>query len=248
MANDRYPIDDPKIIRFIKRLETTMEYFYFSSCLPWLNYIAPQITKINVINSHARDIKAMFEKVVQEQKDIMNPDGDPRNFIEAYLQEMRLPGNEGMKEEQLVGMITDFFEAGGETVGTTLSWIILFLVLNQDVQRRCREEIDNSGIGKFPKYSDRNKLPFVEATIMEVQRMACVAPGGLEHITREHIKDFHGYEVPKNTFVLYNIYHFHHDPEVWADPLEFKPERFLIKEGSELKVVKKEQFVSFWLG
>ena len=51
-------------------------------------------------------------------------------------------------KEDLIGICIDFFEAGGETVGSTLSWFILFMALHRDVQEKCAEEIGNS-LGKF---------------------------------------------------------------------------------------------------
>ena len=41
----------------------------------------------------------------------------------------------------LIGICMDFFEAGGETVGSTLSWLFMFMSLNQDAQERCHKEL-----------------------------------------------------------------------------------------------------------
>ena len=35
----------------------------------------------------------------------------------------------------------DLFEAGGETVGSTLSWVLLYLALNPEAQEKCYQEI-----------------------------------------------------------------------------------------------------------
>ena len=37
--------------------------------------------------------------------------------------------------------------------------------------------------------------------------------------------------MPKGSIVISNIWHMTHDPAVWEDPYEFKPERFLDEEG-----------------
>ena len=51
-------------------------------------------------------------------------------------------------KDDLIGIFLDFFGAGGETVGTTLSWFILFMMLYPDVQEKCFKEIQ-SGIGRI---------------------------------------------------------------------------------------------------
>ncbi|CAI9291265.1 unnamed protein product [Lactuca saligna] len=37
-----------------------------------------------------------------------------------------------------------------------------------------------------------------------------------------------GYTIPKGTIVYMNVWALHRDPKIWTNPLEFKPERFLI--------------------
>ena len=43
---------------------------------------------------------------------------------------------------------------------------------------------------------DRPRLPYTEATIMEIQRLSCVAPGGLDHKSQEDF-ELDGYHMPK---------------------------------------------------
>ncbi|KAK4390622.1 cytochrome [Sesamum angolense] len=38
-----------------------------------------------------------------------------------------------------------------------------------------------------------------------------------------------GYYIPAGTRLMVNIWKLHRDPQVWDDPLEFQPERFLTK-------------------
>jgi cytochrome P450 family 2 subfamily J len=82
--------------------------------------------------------------------------------------------------EQLVQTLIDLFVAGTETTSSTLSFALLFMTREQEMQDRVRAEIhDVLGRDRFPESSDRQDLPFTEATLMEIQRMANVAPRGL---------------------------------------------------------------------
>lgn len=46
-----------------------------------------------------------------------------------------------------------------------------------------------------------------------------------------------GYRIPKETTVLMSVYDLHFDPKLFAEPDEFKPERFITENG-EIKVPK----------
>ena len=45
---------------------------------------------------------------------------------------------------------------------------------------------------------DRLNLPFTDATIMEIQRLSCVAPSGLDHKSMEDF-ELDGYHLPKGS-------------------------------------------------
>ena len=69
----------------------------------------------------------------EETLDIENP----RDFIDVYLIEMAKHKNDmEFTKVDLAVCLLDFLHAGTETTSTTLKWIVLFLTLHQDVQKR----------------------------------------------------------------------------------------------------------------
>ena len=54
-----------------------------------------------------------------------------------------------------------------------------------------------------------------------------------------------GYTIPQGSSILANLWSVHHDPEIWDDPEEFRPSRFLDQDG---KVVIKKEFMPFSIG
>jgi hypothetical protein len=104
-------------------------------------------------------------------------------------------------EAHLIGICQDFFEAGGETVGSTLSWVLLYLSLYQEEQKKCQNEIETEIGLRCVTLGDKINLPNCEAFIMEVQRLSCVAAAGLEHRATEDVP-FHGYIIPKGDYLL----------------------------------------------
>jgi len=88
------------------------------------------------------------------------------------------------------------------------------------------------GKDRLPVFSDRDNLPYVEATVKEALRWHPVAPMGLPHTSTED--DLcEGYFIPKDAMIFANVWLFTHDPNVYHDPMTFKPERFLSIDGHE---------------
>ena len=88
-------------------------------------------------------------------------------------------------------------------------------------------------------------MPYTEAFTMEVLRIRPAVPYGVPHAVTEDV-EFRGFLIPKGTAVYSSIYSTHHDPDVWGDPENFRPERFLSSDGS--KVEKHESFLGFSTG
>ena len=148
-------------------------------------------------------------------------------------------------DKQLQHVIGDLFGAGTETTTNTLIWSIIYLLHNPDVARKVQDEIDQVlGRGRMPSMKDKQDLPYVEATILEIQRMAEIVPFGVPHCVLEDV-EFRGYTIPKGTTVMSNLYAVHRDEAVWNDPDTFKPSRFLDENG---KVDRKEQLIPFSIG
>lgn len=109
----------------------------------------------------------------------------------------------------------------------TLTWTLALLLNNRHVLEKAKEEMDiQIGKGRLVNESDIDKLVYLQAVMKESLRLYPAGPlGG----AREFSEDctIGGYLVPKGTRLILNIWKIHRDPQVWSDPLEFKPERFI---------------------
>merc|ERR1719192_2075265 len=148
-------------------------------------------------------------------------------------------------ELQLEQIILDIFSAGVETLKTTLQWAILFMIHHPEIRRKVQAEI--SGVveaDRLPSMEDMAQLPYTRATLYEVMRRSTVVPMGTTHATDRTV-EFEGHIIPKNTHVIPLLHGVHMDPEVWDQPEEFRPERFLTEEG---KLHKPKHFMPFGAG
>nr|XP_007134139.1 hypothetical protein PHAVU_010G022600g [Phaseolus vulgaris]ESW06133.1 hypothetical protein PHAVU_010G022600g [Phaseolus vulgaris] len=116
---------------------------------------------------------------------------------------------------------------GSGSTAMTLTWALSLLLNHPKVLKVALQELDTHvGKERWVEESDIKNLNYLHAIIKETLRLYPPAP--LTGI-REVMEDCSlvGYHVPKGTRLLINLWNLQRDPEVWANPNEFQPERFL---------------------
>ena len=220
VAGQRFENTDLKLFEMFEDMSQMIEHAFIELMFPVAFKILPtRMIGSDAHQKHCKDIKNLIRQVITVHQRSRIPH-QPRDFIDAFLdhsdQEKDIESEKSaFNEDQLIGVCMDFFEAGGETVGNTLSWVLLYLSLYPREQEKCQKEIDLV-VGKEQRnvtLADKPNLPFCQAFIWEVQRLSCVAPAGLEHRALEDVP-FHGYTIPKGTSQVYNV----RQPKVISDP------------------------------
>ncbi|VDO78507.1 unnamed protein product, partial [Haemonchus placei] len=133
--------------------------------------------------------------------------------------------------DNLLNVCMDFYTAGMETTTTTLRWATLLFATHPEEQEKVREEILRViGPEGKPTSSDRQKMPYTNATIQEIQRWANILPMNVVHRT---VRDtsVKGVKIPADTHVLGEIHQILAHSPVFKDGHEFRPERFLMEDG-----------------
>lgn len=142
-------------------------------------------------------------------------------------------------------MSYDFFNAAVDAGNHTLAWGFLYMSTWTEIQDKIHEELDKVvGRDRLPTYVDRNRLPYTKAVLLEIMRYSSVAPLSVPHTALAATKVM-GYDLPKDTIVVENIYGCHNDPEYWGDPENFRPERFFDEKG---EVHRPEYLIPFGTG
>ena len=104
------------------------------------------------------------------------------------------------------------------------------MVLNPDVVKKAQEELDRVvGKGHLPDFSDKDRLPYIDALVKELFRWNPPVPMGIPgRATQDDV--YRGYFIPAGTTVMENIWAVFRDPNLYPDPEVFNPDRFL-KDG-----------------
>jgi cytochrome P450 len=125
------------------------------------------------------------------------------------------------------------YSGGADTTVAVNHSFFLAMTLFPDIQKKAQTEIDDViGYNRLPTIADRESLPYLSALVLEVLRWFALAPLGVAHVAMED-DVYEGFFIPKGTLIVPNIWQMLHDPSVYSDPMEFKPERFIASEGHE---------------
>ena len=136
-----------------------------------------------------------------------------------------------LTEKHMILALMDIFQAGLDTTATTILWVIAYLVNYPDVQEIVQQEIDHViGSDRLPTLQDKGDLPYFRALVTETLRFNSIFPFLAPHKTTVDTA-LRGYNIPKDTIVLFNVCAMHHDPEAWQNPSEFNPSRFIDIKG-----------------
>ncbi|XP_073669440.1 cytochrome P450 2F2-like isoform X3 [Paramisgurnus dabryanus] len=191
-------------------------------------------------------VKQMSSNLINEHKKTRVL-GEPRDIIDCYLDELDKRGDDGSSfcEDRLKWFILDLHFAGTDTTSNTLLTGFLYLMNHPEVQARCQQEIDEVLEGKDQaSFEDRHNMPYTQAVIHEIQRVANTVPLSVFHCTTKDT-ELMGYNIPKGTIVIPNLSSVLNEEGQWKFPHEFNPANFL---NDEDQFVKPEAFMPFSTG
>ncbi|XP_022609772.1 cytochrome P450 2F2-like isoform X2 [Seriola dumerili] len=190
--------------------------------------------------------KKLATGLITEHKETRVP-GKPRDFLDCYLDELDKRSDDGSSfcEDRLIMFVLDLHFAGTDTTSNTLLTGFLYLMTYPLVQERCQQEIDRTLEKKDQvTYDDRHNMPYMQAVIHEVQRIANTVPLSVFHCATKDT-ELMGYSLPRGTLIIQNLNSVLNEEGQWKFPHEFNPENFLNNRG---EFVKPEAFMPFSAG
>jgi cytochrome P450 len=150
-----------------------------------------------------------------------------RQDILTMLLEARDEDGQPLSDRHLRDEMITLLIAGHETTATSLSWIFSRILRRPDVMEKLREELQAVvGTGPVtPKHVAQ--LEYLDATVKETLRLNPIVPvvgRRLQTPTR-----IGGRELPAGVVASPCIYLTHRRPDLWPEPEQFNPDRFLGK-------------------
>lgn len=208
--------------RAIQPLTWLVDIFPFMNSLPeWLPGMSYKSVgrQWKYINHMA--YKVPFEFV----QDSMARGSYEPSYVATYL--TKGDKNAPIPEDIIMSTATIVYGGGSDTTVSTIMSFVLAMTLYPDVQRKAKEEIERVvGHERLPQFSDRDKLPYINALVKEATRWMPVVPVGTTHAADEDVT-YKDMTIPKGSLLMPAIWGSLHDPKVHPDPETFNPDRFL---------------------
>ncbi|CAI0413808.1 unnamed protein product [Linum tenue] len=121
-------------------------------------------------------------------------------------------------------MIQDIASGGTESIAILLEWAMTELLSNKEAMTKIQQELDLIvGPNNFVEQRHLKELNYLNAVVKETCRLHL----GLTPRLAGQPCTIGGYHIPKGAAVFVNTWAIHRDPQNWAEPLQFRPERFL---------------------
>ncbi|XP_072044317.1 cytochrome P450 2J2-like [Amphiura filiformis] len=251
VLDQRYNHSDPEFQHLVLMLNKMVNKIGSGGIvlfLPFAKHIFPG--KYKDVSSNFLEFRSFIQDHVDEHQRNFDRE-NMRDIIDVFLNEIELAKKETsdrasyIHRKSLTATAMFLFLAGTETSTTTLRWALLYMIMYPEIQAKVQQEIDTVvGRMRMPQWADRVLLPYTEAVLLEIQRIRTVLPLGVPHVASEDTT-LAGYYIPKGTYVVANVWALHNDPDVWAEPDQFKPERFLDEDG---KLSYREELIPFSTG
>ncbi|XP_017232783.1 cytochrome P450 71A9 [Daucus carota subsp. sativus] len=197
---------------------------------PWMGWF----NKFNGVDArldkNLRDLDRFYDRAIQKHRECPHRSGpdEHEDLVDVLLRIQADPKQDtGLTDDQIKAVLTDMFVAGTDTSSATLVWIMTLLIKNPTVMSKAQEEVRRLVQGKgMVEESDLPKLDYLKMIIKETFRLQQPVPLLIPRETTETCT-VGGYEIPAKTRVFFNATAISMDPQLWEDPEEFKPERFL---------------------
>jgi len=175
-----------------------------------------------------RKRQELHELILAEIK-IAKKEGNHRDDILSLLLEARDEAGDPMSDEEIKDELLTMLFAGHETTASALAWALYWIDKIPSVREKLRAEL-----ATLPDRSDKvaiTKLPYLNAVCQETLRIYPIATNVFPRVVQKPI-EIMGYQLEPGMVAIVSIYLTHHREDIYPEPKEFKPERFLERQFS----------------
>ena len=186
-----------------------------------------------------RRIDALIYDLIRQRRIDMQDHGD----LLSMLMLSETSDGQRLSDSEVRDEAITMFVAGHETIATVLTWLYYLLANSPEIQTRLQHEAESTLQGRLSTFDDLAKMPLALQVYKEAMRLY---PGGFT-IGRQAKRDVEidGYVIPAQSWVMVSPYSAHRNPEVFAEPEAFVPDRFLPERE---KTLPRGAYLPFGLG
>ncbi|XP_020229284.1 cytochrome P450 82A4 [Cajanus cajan] len=222
--------DDEKAQRFVKAAKEFIRLFgvfTVGDAIPYLRWFDFGGHE-KAMKETGKEFDSILSEWLEEHRQNRALGENIQDFMDVMISLLDGKTIEGIDADTIIKSTVETIILGGtDTSSSTLTWAISLVLRNPLELEKVKEELDiQVGKQRCVCEYDVSKLTYLRAIVKETLRLYPPVPLSAP---REFTDDciLRGYNIKKGTRLITNLWKIHTDCNVWSDPLEFKPERFL---------------------
>ena len=183
---------------------------------PWGKFVRLREEVRSLIYAEISDRRQLLQSSDEAQTN--------RTDILTLLIQARDENGEAMSDEELHDELVTMLLAGHETTASAAVWMLYWIHHLPEVQQKLRAEL--AELGPQPDPMAIMQLPYLQAVCQETLRIYPITPTTFVRVLRSP-KTVGGYAFKAGTALMPATYLVHQRPDIYPEPKQFRPERFL---------------------
>ncbi|PZH19535.1 cytochrome P450 [Streptomyces sp. NTH33] len=224
----RGPYMDERAERLGGALSTVFRGMYRRMVLPLGPLYRLPLPANRAFDRALADLHRLVDEIIAERRASgQNPD----DLLTALLTAEDDNG-EPIGEQEIHDQVVAILTAGGETVATTIMWLLQTLANHPEHADRIRAETESVTGGRPVAFGDIRRLTHTNNVIVETMRLR----PSVWILTRRAVTDTElgGRHIPAGADIIYSPYAVQRDPRSYPDHLEFDPDRWLPQRAEDV--------------
>ncbi|KZV55437.1 hypothetical protein F511_40915 [Dorcoceras hygrometricum] len=167
-----------------------------------------------------------LEKIIDEHVERKKEENQAKDFVDTMMEIME-SGNAGFEFDRrhVKAVLLDMLLAGMDTSAAAIEWTLSEVIRHPRVMKELQKELQEVvGMDQMVDESHLSQLKYLECVVKEAFRLHPVGPLLIHESMEDCVVD--GFDIPKRSRVLVNVWAIGRDPSVWIEPEKFSPERF----------------------
>jgi len=179
--------------------------------------------------------RSAIDKVIYTEIAERRSSPDPNRIdILSLLMSARDEEGNPMSDQELRDELMTMLFAGHETTATAMAWALYWTHYQPEVGNKILQELDT--LGDSPDPMSIFRLPYLTAVCNETLRIYPVAMLTFPRVVQESV-ELLGYKLEPGTNIVGSMYLIHHREDLYPEPKQFKPERFLERQFSPYEFI-----------
>ncbi|MEM8828939.1 MAG: cytochrome P450 [Cyanobacteria bacterium P01_G01_bin.19] len=211
------------LVDWLETFNSPLQSFFLF--FPWLQKDLGKLTPWAKFLRQQQEIRQILQEECGRRR--QNPES-MRGDILSLLLTARDEDGQPMSDREIQDELMTMLFAGHETTASSLAWCFYWLHRLPEIGQKLRDEL--SSLSPNAEYTEIAKLPYLSAVVSETLRLNPV----VVFVGRQLKQPWSlmGYDLEAGTSLFPSIYLTHQREDIYPQPKQFKPERFIDRQYS----------------